>query len=149
MTRRLEDVVELLRRSGAGALPVCQIRAELRRREPQALATTAMLRALAERSNGRLLLLEAHLDTPPSRQDRHSRILVAWMVLMSPDDEPDQSRLASQLWRSLAALASAIDPVSRGDICRWVLQARQAHAALRRTLPAARRRGAHERKRRP
>lgn len=140
MTRRLEDVVDLLRRTGAGAAPVSQIRAEMRLRDPQSIASTASLRALAENSNGRLLFLDAEVDAPPCRPHAPGRLLVAWIVLMWPEDEPDQSPLASYLWRSLSALAEEVDLESRPSVCRWALQARQAQAALRRAVPATRHR---------
>lgn len=136
MNRTLEDVVDLLRRVGPGALPVTQVRRELGRRQWRLPATAAALRLLADNSDGRVLLLEARVDRPSGR--RPGRVLVAWMVLMWHDDEPDQSVLASHLWRSLAASAAAVDPACRAAVCRWALQARQARMVLHQALLAGR-----------
>lgn len=57
---------------------------------------------------------------------------------MWPDDGPDESKLAGQLWRSLAVLAANVDPACRVEVCRWALQARQARIALHQSLLAAR-----------
>lgn len=129
MIRTIEDIVDVLRRSGPGALPVQQLRTELRRQRSQLSATMRTLRVLADQSGGRLLLLEAHVDAPVDSQRKHPQILVAWMVLMSPEDEPEHSPLARHLWRTLAALASQVDPVCRASVCRWILQAQRALAA--------------------
>ncbi len=137
MTRTIEEIVDVLRRSGPGALPVQQLRSELRRRRPDARATLRTLRTLADQSGGRLLLLEAHTDAFATRQRKQQQILVAWMVLMSPNDEPDHSALASHLWRTLATLAAEVDPVSRTSVCRWVLNAERAQAICLRTHETA------------
>lgn len=141
MTRTIEDVVDVLRRSGPGALSVRRLRAELRRSRPQLSVTMGTLRALADQSGGRLLLFEAHVDAPAARRRRHPQILVAWMVLMSPEDEPGHSALARHLWRALATLAAGVDPVSRTSVCRWVLHAQRARAACRSMHGASRGRG--------
>ncbi len=148
MTRTIDDVVDLLRRAGPGALPATRIRRELRRRHAPPRATTTALRALAANSDGRILWLEARVDRLSGRRSDRD-VFVAWMVLMWPDDEPDQSELAGQLWRSLAALAATVDPACRAEVCRWALQARQASLALRKAFVAARQGELGQPRRRP
>ena len=116
-----ECVVDILRRTGPGALPTQRLSAELRRSRPPIHLTRERLELLVEESEGRVALLEVRMDDPERTP------LESWVFLADPRDRPTRSALAAELWRSLAALAEDLDAASRVGVCRWVLSARSAH----------------------
>lgn len=120
MNRTTECMVDILRRSGPGALSASRLREELGRCRPPILITSDGLRLLVEEAGGRLALLEVGAD------DSGETVLDSWVVLMDPEDGPSRSWLASMLWESLAAMAEEVDLGSRTDVARWILHAEQA-----------------------
>ena len=120
MNRTTECVVDILRRSGPGALSANRLREELGRCRPPILITSDGLRYVVERSGGRLALLEISAD------DLGETVLDGWVVVMEREDAPSRSWLASMLWESLAALAEELDLGSRTDVARWILHAERA-----------------------
>lgn len=129
MNRRTERMVDILRRSGPGALPESRLLEELARCHPPIELTAHELRLLVDESGGRLELLEISAD------DIGMTRLDSWIVLMDPEDGPSRSWLASMLWESLAAMAEEVDPASRLDVARWILHAERA---VRISISAAR-----------
>ena len=129
MNRTTESLVDILRRSGPGALPATRLMEELGRCHPPILITIHELRLLVDETGGRLELLEISAD------DLGVTTLDSWVVLMDPEDGPARSWLASMLWESLAAMAEELDPASRTDVARWILQAEHA---IRVSISAAR-----------
>ncbi|MDE2752876.1 MAG: hypothetical protein OXK77_18660 [Gemmatimonadota bacterium] len=129
MNRTTESMVDILRRSGPGALPATRLLEELGRCHPPIRITVRELRLLVDETGGRLELLEISADGPGAAT------LDSWVVLMDPEDGPSRSRLAEMLWESLAAMAEALDPASRTDVARWMLQAEHA---IRISISAAR-----------
>ena len=123
-----ECVVDILRRTGPGALSAEALRAELRRSRPPILLTRRRLELLVAESDGRIALLEVRMD------DARRTVVESWVLLTDARDRPARSALAGELWRSLSALAEELDPTSRVEVSRWILKARRAeracHAAL-------------------
>ena len=115
-----ECVVDILRRTGPGALPAARLSAELRRSRPPIHLNRERLELLVEESEGRVALMEVRLDDP------QRTVLESWVFLNDPRDRPTRSALAAELWRSLAALAEGLDASSRVGVCRWILAARSA-----------------------
>lgn len=124
MVRTTENIVDIVRRSGPGALPLSRLTEELRRRRPAMKLDETKMRRLVERAGDRLLLLEVAPDTPAGV--RAMEPLDSWVVLISHADAPSRCRLTHLLWCSLAALAEEVDPASRVSVSRWVLQADRA-----------------------
>lgn len=118
-----ECVVDILRRSGPGALSTERLKAELRRSRPPILLTEERLEDLMEEAEGRFVLLEVRLD------DSKRTVVESWVFLTDPQDRPSRPEIAAELWRSLAALAEDLDPSSRVEVCRWILTARSAQLA--------------------
>ncbi len=115
-----ECVVDILRRGGPGALPTERLKAELRRSRPPILLTPERLECLIEESEGRVALIEVRLDDP------ERTVAASWVLLTDPLDRPTRPPIAAELWRSLAALAEALDTSSRVEVCRWIQAARNA-----------------------
>lgn len=124
MVRTTEHVVDILRRNGPGTLSARRLRRELRRRRPAIVLTMEQLRLIVEESDDRLMLLEVTVDDPEEEVD--AAPIDSWIVLMAPQDAPDQRGLARHLWQSLSALAAETDPTSRVSVSRWILKAGQA-----------------------
>lgn len=124
MVRTTENIVDIVRRHGPGALPLSWLTKELRRRRPAMKLNPSKMRRLVERAGDRMLLLEVAPDTPAGVQAMEP--LDSWVVLTSAADAPSRCRLTHLLWCSLAALAEEVDPDSRVDVSRWVLQADRA-----------------------
>ena len=120
MNRTTESMVDILCRSGPGALPAIRLREELARCHPPIQITAHELSLLVDEAGGRLELLEISAD------DIGGTTLDSWVVLMDPEDGPSRSGLASMLWGSLAAMAEELDPTSRMDVARWILHAERA-----------------------
>lgn len=117
-----ECVVDILRRTGPGALPTDRLKAELRLARPPILLTRSRLEKLVEESEGRIALLEVAID------DDRRTALESWVVLTDPADRPTHSALAVELWRSLSTLAAEMDTSSRVETSRWILKARMAES---------------------
>ena len=128
MVRTTERVIDILRRTGPGVLPISRLNRELRRQRPPIELSRETLRRLSARSEGRLLFLEVPLDTPDA--EGGPRVLESWVMLMHPRDAPNHSPLAQSLWETLAALAQDIDPGSRVNVCRWIIKAENARKLL-------------------
>ncbi len=124
MAGTTEFVMDILRRCGPGMLPAQRLRAELLRRRPAIALSMERLRTLVEESEERLLYLQVGLDT--LADGAPTPLLTSWIVVMAPEDAPDRPQLARSLWEGLAALALEVDPLSRIDVCRWVIKAEQA-----------------------
>ncbi len=120
MNRTTECMVDILRRSGPGALSANRLRQELARCRPPILIEARGLRRLVEESGGRLAQLEISAD------DHDETVLDSWVVLMDPEDGPSRSWLACKLWESLAAMAEDLDLDSRTEVARWIVQAERA-----------------------
>lgn len=120
MNRTTECMVEILRRSGPGTLPIPRLQAELRRCRPPVSLSAAGIAAVVEESEGRLVQLEVGMD------DVSETILDSWVLLMRSEDGPARGRLASMLWQSLAALADEVELDSRIGVARWILHAERA-----------------------
>ena len=129
MNRTTASTVDILRRSGPGALPVNRLLEELERCHPPIQITAHELRLLVDETGGRLELLEVSAD------DLGETTLDSWVALMDPEDGPSRSWFASMLWESLAAMAEEVDPASRTDVARWILHAERA---VRVSIAAAR-----------
>ncbi|MYG81010.1 MAG: hypothetical protein F4187_04235 [Gemmatimonadetes bacterium] len=112
-----ECVVDILRRTGPGALPADRLKAELRLARPPIFLTRGRLDQLVGESEGRIALLEVKID------DAERTALESWVVLTDPGDRPTGLALAGELWRSLSALAAELNPASRVEVSRWILQA--------------------------
>ncbi len=124
MVQLTECVVDILRRCGPGVLSERKLRAELLRRRPAIALHPDKLRHLVDQSGDRLRLLEVKLD---SLGNRRGGVLVdSWVVLTSPEDEPDSSGLATALWHGLSALAMDVDTTSRVALSRWAIKAEEA-----------------------
>lgn len=130
MVRTTENIVDILRRHGPGALPLSWLTDELRRRRPAMKLDQTKLRRLVEQAGDRLLLLEVAPDAPSGVREMEP--LDSWVVLTSSADAPSRCRLTHLLWRSLSALAEDVDPGSRVSVCRWVLQATRARLVCER-----------------
>lgn len=130
MVRTTENIVDILRRHGPGALPLSWLTEELRRRRPAMKLDQTKLRRLVERAGDRLLLLEVVPDAPSGVREMEP--LDSWVVLTSSADAPGRCRLTYLLWRSLSALAEDVDPNSRVSVSRWVLQAARARRVCER-----------------
>jgi len=113
-------MVEILRRSGPGAMSVRRLQAELRRCRPPILLSIEAIRLAVEESGGRLAQLEVRVD------DVAETSLDCWVFLTRSEDGPDRERLASMLWRTLAALAEDVEADSRIEVARWILHAERA-----------------------
>lgn len=113
-------VVDILRRTGPGALPTDRLKVELRLARPPIFLTRSRLDQLVDESEGRITLLEVRID------DEKRRVLESWVVLTDPGDRPTRSELAGELWRSLSTLAAELNPASRVEVSRWISQARLA-----------------------
>ncbi len=124
MVRTTENIVDIVRSSGPGALPLTGLTEELRRRRPAMKLDEIKMRRLVERAGDRLLLLEVAPDAPAGVQAMEP--LDSWVVLTSAADAPSRCRLTHLLWCSLAALAEEVDPDSRVSVSRWVLLAGRA-----------------------
>lgn len=120
MNRTTERMVEILRRSGPGAMSVRRLQAELRRCRPPILLSIEAIRLVVEESGGRLAQLEVRVD------DVAETSLDCWVFLTRSEDGPDRERLASMLWRTLAALAEDVEADSRIEVARWILHAERA-----------------------
>ena len=135
-----ECVVDILRRTGPGALPTDRLKMELRLARPPIFLTRSRLDQLVEESEGRIALLEVTID------DEKRRVLDSWVVLTRPEDRPTRSALAAELWRSLSTLAAELNPASRVEVSRWISQARMAErvcSAVIGSRPAYYRPGRH------
>lgn len=124
MVRTTEDIVDILRRCGPGALPEARLLAEMQRRKPSARISRTKLRSQVRVAGDRLLLLEVKPDAFEGSIPMEP--LDSWIVLTCASDAPDRSRLAALLWSSLAALAADVEPSSRTSVSRWVGQAYHA-----------------------
>ena len=120
MNRTTECMVEILRRSGPGAMPIPRLQAELRRYRPPIRLSVEAIGLVVEESEGRLVQLEVGMD------DVSGTTLDGWVLLMRSEDGPDRERLATMLWQSLAALAEDVEVDSRIDVARWMLHAERA-----------------------
>ena len=124
MNRTVDRVVEVLRRTGPGALSERHLAGELLRCSPPIRLTARELDRILKDSEGRLARLEITAD------DAGEMILDSWIVLMDPDDGPTRPWLATMLWRSLAAMAAEVNPDSRTDVARWIGHAERAGRLL-------------------
>lgn len=120
MNRTTECIVEILRRSGPGAMSIPRLRAELGRCRPPILLSAEAIGVVVEESEGRLAQLEVGMD------DVSETTLDGWVLLVRPEDGPDRERLANMLWQSLAALAEDVEVDSHIGVARWILHAERA-----------------------
>ena len=120
MNRITECMVEILRRSGPGAMAIPRLQAELKRRRPPIVLSAEAIRLVVEESEGRLAHLEVGMD------DVSETTLDGWLLLMRSEDGPDREGLATMLWHSLAALAEDVETDSRIAVARWILHAERA-----------------------
>ena len=120
MDRTTECMVEILRRSGPGALSTPRLQAELRRCRPPIVISAEAIKLRVEESEGRLVQLDVGID------DAGESILDSWVLLMRPEDGPPRSGLPSMLWQTLAALAEEVEVGSRIGVARWILHAERA-----------------------
>ena len=120
MSRTTESMVEILRRSGPGALSIPRLQAELGRRRPPIALSAAAIKLLVEESEGRLVQLDVRID------DVRETSLDSWVLLMRSEDGPPRRGLASMLWHSLAALAEEVEVDSRTGVARWIQYAERA-----------------------
>lgn len=125
MLKLTDCIVDILRRCGPGVLPARKLREELLRRRPAIALNPDKLQRVVEGSGDRLRLLEVELDALDHR--RGAVPVDSWVVLMSEEDAPDSSILATSLWQSLCALARDVDKTSRVEVCRWAIKAEEAH----------------------
>ncbi len=124
MNRTVERVVEVLQRTGPGALSQGRLASELLRCRPPVHLTPEALDLVLEDAEGRLARLEVAADNDGETA------LDSWIVLMDPDDGPLRPWLATMLWRSLAAMAEEVNPESRTDVARWIMHAERAGQLL-------------------
>lgn len=115
-----ECVVDILRRSGPGALSTPLLLAELGRCRPPIVLSAEDLRLVVEESEGRLVQLDVGID------GARAAALDSWVLLLRAEDGPRRSGLASLLWQSLAALAEEVQSESRVGVARWILHAERA-----------------------
>ena len=115
-----ECMVEILRRSGPGAMSIPRLRAELRRRRPPIALSPEGIREVVEESEGRLVQLELGMN------DVSGTDLDGWVLLMRREDAPARGRLAGLLWQSLAALAEDVEVDSHVEVARWIMHAERA-----------------------
>lgn len=120
MNRATEYMVEILRRSGPGAMSIPRLRAELRRRRPPIVLSAEGIREVVVESEGRLVQLQLGMN------DVSETDLDGWILLMRREDAPARGRLAALLWQSLAALAEDIEVDSHVEVARWILHAERA-----------------------
>jgi len=120
MNHTTERVVDILQRSGPGALSAWRLQDELKRCRPRILVGIPELRVLAEESEGRLTVIEISAD------DTAKTLLDAWVLLTHSQDAPPRSWVATKLWESLSATAAELDHASRTEVARWILQAESA-----------------------
>lgn len=120
MSRTTECVVDILRRSGPGALSTPRLQAELGRCRPPIVLSAEEIRLVVEESEGRLVQLDVGID------GARATALDSWVLLLRSEDGPRRSGLASLLWQSLAALAEEVQVDSRTGVARWILHAERA-----------------------
>lgn len=129
MIRTIEYVMDILRRSGPGALPATELKSEMRYAVPGAILSHTDLRRLVESASDRIQMLELNVDLPKGGTD--SEPVESWLILTKIEDAPDRCAVSRRLWHSLAALAQEVDPKSRVEVVRWAMQAEEARRFCR------------------
>ena len=120
MNRTTECMVDILRRSGPGALSLPRLQAELAKCRPRIPLSAEAIKLAVEESEGRLVQLEVGVDA------ESATALDSWVLLMRADNAPTRPGLASLLWQSLTALAEEVEVDSRIGVARWILRAERA-----------------------